>query len=348
MNVDETMALYEEALYKEAAPLIGAGVGAATADPKSRGRGAMYGAGLGLLAGGTLAVGGALVGGGASAFKNRGAFQSAGRAAEHAAHGMDAAAHAAHAAGPEVRKAYELLIGGRGDVHWAKREAAEIFAGHKIKSHHWEQAGKHFADHAHHHGAHRQAAEAAGHAGARGVASSNTGAGMGWVGGGVAGGATGGHLAKKDQAKNEKKASAAAIKVASIYGRAWELNEIDKVADSYDVEHLPEHYKEALYKEAIMGGLVKTVGNIGGMMAKGVTRAAQAIAPKAAKGVEQGAVSGAIRGGAARAANLMRKNKAMTGAVGLGTAGTLAGGSGFAAGRLSKKSAPRLQVRVRR
>ncbi len=340
MNVDETMALYEEALYKEAAPLIGAGVGAATADPKSRGRGAMYGAGLGLLAGGTLAVGGALVGGGASAFKNRGALQSAGRAAEHAAHGMDAAAHAAHAAGPEVHKAYELLHQHRGDVHWAKRVGAWS-PGHKIKSHHWEQAGKHFADHAHHHGAHQQAVEAAGHAGARVSAGSTTGAGLGWVGGGVAGGATGGHLAKKDQAKNEKKASAAAIKVASIYGRAWELNEIDKVADSYDVEHLPEHYKEALYKEAILS-------QIGGMMAKGVTRAAQAIAPKAARGVEQGAVSGAIRGGAARAANLMRKNRAMTGAVGLGTAGTLAGGSGFAAGRLSKKSAPRLQVRVRR
>ena len=83
-------------------------------------------------------------------------------------------------------------------------------------------------------------------------------------------------------------------KVASIYEAAITGIETEKVAASYDVEHLPEHYKEALYKEAILpaiGAAVAGAGkNVGGRLSAASIKALKD--PKMLKRVG-GAASGA-------------------------------------------------------
>jgi hypothetical protein len=142
----------------------------------------------------------------------------------------------------------------------------------------------------------------------------------------AAAGAGGGALAGRFGGKK----SAPAQKVASIFEEAAYLNELDKIASDYGVELMPAHYKEALYKEAIMGTIMKGVGDAGTLMSKGVRAVGSKFKP-----------GGAVAGGATRAADFMGKHKELVGAAGLAAGGAVgAAGTGavFGAGRLSKRS----------
>ena len=120
-------------------------------------------------------------------------------------------------------------------------------------------------------------------------------------------------------------------KVAAVYEEAHRLNGIEKVAASYEVEHLPEHYKEALYKEAILP-------QIGGAIARGAGAAAKKVLPKA--GTLATAMPNA-RSNAAKGVNWMRNNKKLVGGAAVGAAGlgTAAVGRKVLGGSSSNNSA---------
>ena len=131
-----------------------------------------------------------------------------------------------------------------------------------------------------------------------------------------------------------------AEKVASIYKKAAHNIEVEKVAESYGVEDLPGHYKEALYKEAIIQAFgAKVLKGIGHLGQKLVASGGQAAAKAPGAGARRMNVGGRLSNFANHPTMRRAGAEKIVGGLAAGGAGLAAasGATGFAAGRVSKQ-----------